>query len=73
MVYTFYIIIYIFSKWYTCYPYLFVVIQLAPGSSQSTHPLKWEPASSEPNAKRHAGGFYFHCKKMLFYPNFCDI
>ena len=39
MVYTFYIIIYIFSKWYTCYPYLFVVIQLAPGSRQSTHPL----------------------------------
>ena len=60
-------------------PYLFVVIQLAPGSRQSMHPLgspiklKGEHASSEPNAKRHAGGFYFHCKKMLFYPNFCDI
>ena len=80
--YSAYAAYYVYSKWYTCYPYLFVVIQLAPGSRKSTHPLgspiklKGEPASSEPNAKRHAGrggGFYFHCKKMLFYPNFCDI
>ena len=71
--YSAYAAYYVYSKWYTYYPYLFVVIQLAPGSRQSTHPLgspiklKREPASSEPNAKRHAGrGFIFTVKKFYF-------